>query len=222
MRDKFPRQCRSRSRRPTRPLEKHHGSVVQKGAADPWELILWENVAYLVNDDRRAEAYRALEREVGLAPEKILAVDRKRLGKVIAKGGMLPEHRAEKVLACARVVTKMGGVDALREATRADVQSAHQALLIFPSIGGPGADRILLWLHRKKKLAPDSNALRVMFRLGWVEETSSYSETYRDANEKVQGQLPDDWAALVSMHQLLKVHGRVRKRIKASGCWGRK
>ena len=41
-------------------LEKHYGSVGQKGIADPWELILWENVAYLVNDDRRAEAYRAL------------------------------------------------------------------------------------------------------------------------------------------------------------------
>ena len=199
-------------------LEKHYGSVGQKGTADPWELILWENVAYLVNDDRRAEAYRALEREVGLAPEKILAVDRKRLGKVIAKGGMLPEHRAEKVLACARVVTKMGGVDALRAVTKGDVQAAYKALVVFPSIGGPGADRILLLLHRKKKIAPDSNTLRVMARLGWVEETSSYSETYRHANEKIQSQLPDEFATLVSMHQLLKVHGQTHCKRKKPTC----
>jgi endonuclease III len=79
---------------------------------------------------------------------------------------------------------------------------------VFPSIGGPGADRLLLLLHRKKKLAPESNALRVMSRLGWVEETASYSTTYRNANEALRPQLPDDWKTLVSMHQLLKVHGQ--------------
>ena len=192
-----------------RALEKQHGGVGQKGAADPWELLLWENVADLVSDDRRAQAFRSLEREIGLAPEKILATDRTRLAGVIADGGMLPDLRADKVLACARVVTKMGGVEALRAlVTKGDVQAAYDALQVFPSIGGPGADRLLLLLHRKKKLAPESNALRVMSRLGWVEETASYSTTYRNANEALRPQLPDDWKTLVSMHQLLKVHGQ--------------
>lgn len=44
-----------------RALKKKYGRVVQKKAGDPWELVLLENVGYLVSDERRAVAFRALK-----------------------------------------------------------------------------------------------------------------------------------------------------------------
>jgi hypothetical protein len=41
--------------------------------ADPWLLVLSENVAYLADDERRERAMRAFEAEVGTDPERILA-----------------------------------------------------------------------------------------------------------------------------------------------------
>ena len=40
---------------------------------DPWEMIVWENVAYLVDDERRQKAMEALRRGIGISPERILA-----------------------------------------------------------------------------------------------------------------------------------------------------
>src|SRR6516162_1712185 len=91
-----------------RALKKHYGRVVQRKSrgtktADPWELVLWENVGYLVSDERRATAFRALKREVGLDAKAIARVKPKKLAKIIIEGGMLAEHRAEKVIECAKV-----------------------------------------------------------------------------------------------------------------------
>jgi hypothetical protein len=42
-------------------------------SANGWELVLAENIAYLVDDQRRWRALAELRRVVGLAPEQILA-----------------------------------------------------------------------------------------------------------------------------------------------------
>ena len=36
---------------------------------DPWLLILWENVAYLADDQRRQRAFDMLRRRVGTDPD---------------------------------------------------------------------------------------------------------------------------------------------------------
>src|SRR5262249_50889504 len=57
------------------------------------------------------------------------------------------------------------------------------------SIGEPYADRILLFNGRKVTLAPDSNALRVLLRLGYGEESRNYSTTYRSVVNANSGEL---------------------------------
>jgi hypothetical protein len=54
-------------------LEEAGGPPAPVPSADGWELVLAENVAYLVDDRRRWEALAELRRVVGLAPEQILA-----------------------------------------------------------------------------------------------------------------------------------------------------
>jgi hypothetical protein len=54
-------------------LTRFYGQPSAPITTDPLELILWENVAYLVSDERRAEAFALLRQTVGTKPHEILA-----------------------------------------------------------------------------------------------------------------------------------------------------
>ena len=41
-------------------LQAHYGRPKVPSLGGPWEAILWENVAYLADDDRRREAFQTL------------------------------------------------------------------------------------------------------------------------------------------------------------------
>ena len=62
--------------------------------------------------------------------------------------------------------------------------------------------------HRHPALALESNGLRVLLRLGFGEETKSYSKTYRLVQEATQGELEEDYPRLIGAHQLLRRHGQ--------------
>ena len=53
---------------------------------DPFALIVWENIAYLARDERRAEAFEELRSKVGLHPGDILKARNTVLLKVTGKG----------------------------------------------------------------------------------------------------------------------------------------
>lgn len=173
-------------------LEKVYGTPAPR-VTDPFEMILLENVAYLVDDARRQETFERLRDAIGLTPAAILKHSPEEIAAVIAGGGMKPEMRAEKVLECARLANRVG-VD-------------EKTLRKFPSIGEPYADRILLFNGRKVTLAPDSNALRVLLRLGYGEESRNYSTTYRSVVNATSGELRDATFAQRA-HILLRRHGQ--------------
>jgi hypothetical protein len=66
------------------------------------ELIIWENIAYLANDERRAAAFDTLKQIIGTRPEQILAAKHSALA-AIGKSGILPDISAEKRLAMAKL-----------------------------------------------------------------------------------------------------------------------
>src|SRR6476619_7551076 len=88
-------------------LEKVYGPPKLR-VTDPFEMILLENAAYLVDDARREETFERLRGTIGVSPEAILKHSREEIAAVIAGGGMKPEMRAEKVLECARLAIKVG------------------------------------------------------------------------------------------------------------------
>src|SRR5438477_8276268 len=53
-------------------LEKHYG-IPEPPLADPLQIIIWESIGYLVEDDRRALAFEELRKKVGFSPDRILA-----------------------------------------------------------------------------------------------------------------------------------------------------
>jgi len=77
-----------------------------------------------------------------------------------------------------------------------------------PDLQEAGADRLMLLAHGKRTLAPDSNALRVLVRLGFGAESEDYTAKYRSAAVAAEPQLPGDCDWLVRAHQLLRRHGQ--------------
>jgi endonuclease-3 len=168
---------------------------------DPYEMILLENVAYLVDDARRRETFEKLRDEIGLEPEAILAASPAKIAKVIEGGGMLPPHRAQKVIACARLAQKIG------------VALDKKILRQYPGVGEPMADKILLFNGKQRTLAPDSNALRVLFRLGFGTESKNYAKSYKSA-VAAAGEMPNGVEATI----LLRRHGQELCKTSAPRC----
>jgi len=65
-RDEFPTDHRV--------LEKHYGRPQPPVQHDPFGLIIWENIGYLVEDDRRKIAFEELERTTGLEQSQVCRV----------------------------------------------------------------------------------------------------------------------------------------------------
>src|SRR6266550_3524464 len=159
-----------------RKLRARYGPPKRMPASGPFELIVWENVAYLVDDERRAQVFRALK------------------------------QRLEKLRDASETMIDIG-LARMRTLLRENAVEAKKVLKRFPGIGEPGADKILLFCKSQPSLAPDSNAVRVLVRLGYGKEHKSYAQTYRGVTEAVRAELPRDYNWLVIAHQLLRRHG---------------
>ena len=188
-------------------LEALYGRPPRLGVTDPLGLILLENVAYLLSDERRAAAFAALKRRVGLTPSKILAAPPGVLLEVAKMGGMRPETRVERLLFIARVA-EMEFKGDLRRALKLPPKQARKALKMFPCIGDPGAEKILLFSKTEPVLALESNGLRALVRLGYGRPHKNYSTEYRLAQEAASKELPEDCAARIRAFQLLRHHGQ--------------
>lgn len=184
-------------------LEKLHGPPEKPPAKDPFALVLWENVVYLANDEKRAKAFAILRKEVGLRPRDVLAAPKESLF-AIASGGIKPEIKVEAMRDAARIA---GELD-LESVLALPAAKAVKALKKFPSIGEPGAEKILLFARAQPLFALESNGLRVLVRLGYGKEQKSYSATYRSVREATTGEAPKDVDGLIRAHQLLRRHGQ--------------
>jgi endonuclease-3 len=188
-------------------LEAFHGPPADVAPRDPFGMVLWENVAYLVPDERRREAFAELGKRVGTTAEKVRAARPEVLLAIARKGGMHPEQRAERLLRCAEIALSRFGGD-LRRALALQPREARRALRLFPGIGEPGAEKILLFTATEPVLALESNGLRVLLRLGYGEQAKNYAATYRSVQAAADRELVRDCAWLQRAHLLLRAHGQ--------------
>jgi len=183
------------------------------------ELVLFENVAYLSDDQRREQAFRELQRRVGTRPEQILnAPDDVLLS--VASHGILPGTFAEKLRRIAQLAQDEFGGD-LETLRALPLAQARRALTRFPSIGEPGAEKILLLARSHAVLGLDSNGVRVLTRLGVVPESKTYAATYRNVQRFVAPYADNGIGWLIRAHQLLRQHGQElckRSRPQCGGC----
>jgi len=186
-------------------LRDFHAPPPRPPTRDPFGLVLWENVAYLASPEGRREAFAEFSRAVGTSPAAILGARRSALEAVAARGILAPRIAA-RLRECAQIALERFGGD-VAGATAGPTGEAIHALRRFPGVGEPGAEKILLFSGRPVGLAPESNGLRVLVRIGLVREASSYAKTYAAGREAGRA-LPAKAAVLQEAHLLLQEHGR--------------
>jgi endonuclease III len=196
-------------------LRTHYGAPEPLPTAQPFELVLWENVAYLAPRARRHTAFTQLKNTIGTSPGAILAAKKSALDRVTAHG-ILKGDCAAKLRECARIAIEEFGGD-LDAAARGPLDAAKRALRRFPGIGEPGAEKILLFAGYRALLAPDSNGLRVMVRLGLVKEDRSYTRRYASCRT-VAADGPLEVVAMQTTHLLLQQHGQTLCKRTAPRC----
>ena len=118
-----------------------------------------------------------------------------------------PRRKCAKLLSIAKIAFEEFDSD-LRSVLKKPLPQAKKALKRFPSIGDPGAEKILLFTRSYPVMALDSNGLRVLCRVGFAEEQKNYPATYRLVLDAIHGQLPKDYDSLIRAHQLLRQHGQ--------------
>lgn len=188
-------------------LRDYYRKPEKPSVTDPFELILWENVAYLVDDQKRMMAFDLLKQRVGTAPEALVSAPDAVLLEVAKAGGMFPEQRVTKLRTIAEIVLSRCDGD-LTSMLDGSIAQAKKMLRQFPGIGEPGAEKILLFSQKQAVLALDSNGLRVLLRLGFGEESKSYQATYRAVQAAAQATSHQDYDWLIETHQLLRHHGQ--------------
>ena len=187
-------------------LRKFYGRPQPLPSKDPFELVLLENVAYLAPPARRREAFELLRQTVGTDAQSILAATRATLERVTAHG-ILKSRFATKLRECAQTAADLfaGNLDT---ALHGPVESTRSVLRKFPGIGEPTADKILLFSGRLASLAPESNGLRVLARLGYFDEKLAYAHMYRASLVVAEKQLSGKIPVLQEAHLLLHQHGQ--------------
>lgn len=198
-------------------LESHYGKPPPPKTVDPLGLIVHETIAYLATDERRDAAFDALQKNVGLKPTEILVAPIEDLVKITTLGGIHAELRAARLKEIAQIVLNDFDGD-LSNVLKLTPTQAKKALRKFPSIGVPGAEKILLFTKTYPLLALESNGLRVLLRLGFGQERKNYSGTYTSVQEALQDQIGDDCDFLIRAHQLLRRHGKELCRTSNPAC----
>jgi endonuclease III len=198
-------------------LKKHYGKPEVPPAKGPFELVLWENACYLLPDERRREVFEALRDQVGLNAAAIDAAPDKLLLPLAQRGGMRPETRVFRWRQIAGITLNQYGGD-LDSIFKMPYAEAKKALKQFPTIGDPGAEKILLLCGISCGLPLESNGLRVLVRVGWGRSQKNYGATYRSVQEALKPELPTTPERLKEAHLLLRVHGKTLCKDKAPLC----
>jgi len=201
-------------------LEKHYGAQEPCWPSDPYLFLVWWYCGYPASDAACTRGWESLNRSIGTTTAQILKASPKELAAALKPGGMVPEIRAMRLKEVAARVQDEFGND-LRGALAGSMDRARKILKSFHSIGDPGADRILLFAGLAPIAAVPSNCPQVLVRIQHGQERDNYGLTYREARERLEGDLPPAFDARSRAFLLLKRHGQElckRTKPKCSDC----
>lgn len=188
-------------------LENRYGKPAKPPARGAFELVVYENIAYLADEEKRDLAFAEFKKRVGTRPADVLSTKPVDLVSIAALGGIFPELRAGRLRKSAEMVRDKFDGD-LEQVLKWESTKAIKALTKFPAIGEPGAEKILLFCGAHAALAPESNGLRVLVRLGFAKEDANYQKMYRGARIALRAIVGDQCEPLINAHLLLKKHGQ--------------
>jgi endonuclease III len=179
---------------------------------------VWWHCGYPASDAACAKGWESLKSRIGktsrigVDPDRLLAADPSQLALALKPGGMVPELRALRLKEiAARVQNEFGG-DLTAALKRLSIAQARAALMKFPNIAGPGADRILLFGGLSPVPAVPSNCPHVLVRIYRRQlpghEHENYGRDYAFAQEIIAAEVPEKFDARIRAYLLLKHHGQ--------------
>jgi endonuclease-3 len=185
---------------------------------DPLAILVWENIGYLIDDARRAELFAEFARKIGLTAPRIANAPMPILTDIARRGGMHPQKRAERLVEIGRLAIQECDGDVVGALRDLPLPKARALLKKFPSVGDPGADRILLFAGIAPRPCLESNGLRAMVRLGFCAEGKSYAQTYKNAVTVLakDGSADPEW--LMRAWLVLREHGKALCKRSAPLC----
>jgi endonuclease III len=198
-------------------LRSYHEPQSMPPATGAFQLVAWEKVAYLATDARRAEAFELLRRTVGLTPQAIAGAKRSTIVDVLATGGIGAPARANNLIEAAELI--LGDFDgSLDDVCSRPLAEAKRQLKRIRGIADPGAEKILLFTRKHAVMGLDSNALRVLTRLGYGVQAKTYSATYKSATQAASPELGSDIDRMIEANLLLRRHGQTICKTSSPKC----
>jgi len=179
-----------------------------KPLTDPLAILVWENVGYLIDDEKRSKLFAEFNSRIGLKARRIADAPMTILTDIAKRGGMAPQQRAERLKEIGALAMRECDGDVLSALKTLPLAKARSLLKKFPSVGDPGADRILLFAGVAPVPALDSNGLRTMIRLGLADEDKSYAQTYRSAVTTLAKDGDPSFEWLRRTYLVLRAHGK--------------
>lgn len=175
---------------------------------DPLQLILWENMGYLVDDRRRSALFDEFGTRVGFDARRVQDADSAVLLEIASRGGMNPPMRVGRWRDIAEITLARAAGDLDGTLRALPLAKARALLKAYPTIGDPGADKILLFAGIAVRPSLDSNGVRALARLGYFIEQKAYGPCYAAAIAALtqRGVLERDW--LVTAYVALREHGK--------------
>jgi len=171
-------------------LHGRYGILEPDFPTDPYQFIVWWYCGYPQSQKACAKGWASLTSATKIELDDLLRAPPGRLTEALRPGGMVPELRAMRLKEIAeRVLKEFGGdlATALRAMSR---KQARAALVRFPSIANPGADRMLLFGGMAPVAAVPSNCAHVLVRIEHGRERENYAVNYRMAQESVEAACP--------------------------------
>ncbi|MFZ0638098.1 MAG: hypothetical protein WAN33_03565 [Candidatus Acidiferrales bacterium] len=191
-------------------LEKFYGRPKPPHPTDPYGMLLHRNCGYPQSDERCDKGFRALKKEIGLAPQKILDAPEAKLREVMRPSVMKPELAAFRLKEIvARVLDEFSGD--MRAVLKRPLPEAKKALKTFPTVGDSTAEKILLFTKTAPIAAIPSNSVHAALRLfggdpSWA--TTRWNAGYRFAREALREAFPENLNAQLRAYLLLKQHAQ--------------
>ena len=178
------------------------------GPRDPFAQVMWENIGYLIDDQRRTLLFREFEKRIGLDPVAVREADPAVLLDIARRGGMHPDRRVGRWRDIAEITLARAGGDLDGTLRALPVTKARALLKLYPTIADPGADKILLFAGIAPRPSLESNGVRAMVRMGFAIEQKDYPRTWRLAVDALERQVGSDFDALTGAYLRLRAHGQ--------------
>ncbi len=178
------------------------------GPRDPFAQVMWENIGYLIDDQRRTLLFREFQDRIGLNPAAVRDADGAVLLDIARRGGMHPDRRVGRWRDIAEITLSRAAGDLEGTLRALPLAKARALLKLYPTIADPGADKVLLFAGVAPRPSLESNGVRSLVRMGFVIEQKDYPRTWRLAVDTLERQLGADFDALTRAYLRLRAHGQ--------------